>query len=81
MIWLAALIAAATWPPPTWNGPAILVVLRSNGTDYVPFSSAARCFAAKAAFEERQRRLAAENDKNGFHVIPGTEPIYECIPG
>jgi hypothetical protein len=63
------------------NGPAILVVERANGTDYVPFSTFARCEAARKLFEQEQREAERRADSRGMPIIPGTGPVFRCIPG
>ena len=77
MILLMAFAAAASQP----SGPAVLEIRRATGFDFVQFSSFARCEAASRLLQAEDERIRELSEARGFHHIPGTEPIYRCIPG
>lgn len=79
MVWAAALaLAIAT---PAAPGPAILVIHRTNGSDYVPFSNFSRCESARRLFEQRDAETNAKWARQGYPLVEGTQPTYTCIPG
>lgn len=78
---LALFLAAAAVAQPV-SGPAMLVISTTNhGLQFVPFSTWARCEAAR---EMIQRKWAADSkpyEAQGYKPIPGTEPQVLCIAG
>lgn len=83
MIWFVLALAAQPQAGPwtKYGGPAILYVQRSNGRDFVPFSSFARCEAFRKILEQESAEADRRNTESGFTTVPGTAPRYRCFPG
>jgi hypothetical protein len=63
------------------SGPGMLVISKTIGTDYVQFSTFARCEAAKRDFDQRQREYSQRLETSGYTVVGGTMATARCIPG
>jgi hypothetical protein len=81
MLAMFLLIAAPTGQSSQPAGPAILYIQESTGWHFVPFSSFARCEAARRTFEAENAEYRRNEAVNGRAIVPGTEPRYRCIPG
>jgi hypothetical protein len=78
---LALMIAAPVGASSQPSGPAILYVQESTGWHFVQFSNFARCEAARRMFEAENAEYRRNAAARGIQMVPGTEPIYRCIPG
>jgi hypothetical protein len=86
VILIALALAAQTSAQPQgpwtkYSGPAILLIRRTNGRDFVPFSSFARCETARKMFEAEDAQAQQRNEAAGYKAVPGTAPLYRCIAG
>ncbi len=80
MISTAVLIAAMAMQAQP-SGPGMLVIQKTTGTEYVQFSTFARCEAAKRDFDRRLESARVRNEAQGYRVVAGTAPTARCIPG
>ena len=79
MIAALALVLAQTSSAP--SGPSILMIRRTNGRDFVQFSSFGRCQAAKRFLEAEVAEARRLNQAKGYVPVPGIEPQYRRIAG